>query len=183
MHVWEQQGPRANLRVMSALKSFGILKRLVPCSSLYQSKWEDLPWIPLYLSWLLVWLMLFTLALTVTFSEAIFTYNLYNYCWLFAIVPVFFFLLKPVGISLRVWKVKPMLKCLKLAFFLIASRGRLLWLQKEVWLYRSLWENDPTSHLIYYLSKHCKHEFMVSVASFKSSSIQHDVHLVNYGPI
>ena len=29
-------------------------------------------------------------------------------------------------------EVKPMLKCLKLAFFLIASRGRLLWLQKEV---------------------------------------------------
>jgi len=31
-------------------------------------------------------------------------------------------------------------------------------LQKEVWLYWSQWEND----LIYYLSKHCKHEFMVS---------------------
>ena len=85
--------------------------------------------------------------------------------------------------NLPFWKVKPMLKCLKLAFFLTASRGRLLWLQKEVWLYRSLWENDPTSHFIYYLSKHCKLEFMVSIASFKSSSIQHDVHLVNYCPI
>ena len=37
--------------------------------------------------------------------------------------------------------------------------------------------------LIYSLSKHFPDEFMVSVASFKSSSTQHDVHLVNYGPI
>ena len=40
------------------------------------------------------------------------------------------------------------------------------------------WKNDPTSHLIYDLSK----KFMASIASFKSSSIQHDVHLENYNP-
>jgi len=38
------------------------------------------------------------------------------------------------------------------SFSLITSRGRLLWLQKEVCFYRSLWENDSTSHLIYSLS-------------------------------
>ena len=42
---------------------------------------------------------------------------------------------------------------------------------------------DPTSHLIYYLSKQFPDEFMVSTACFKSSSIHHDVLLVNYGPI
>ena len=53
----------------------------------------------------------------------------------------------------------------------------------QVWFYNSLWENDPTSNLSYYLSKLVSHEFMVSVSRFKSSSIQHDVHFVNYGPI
>ena len=33
------------------------------------------------------------------------------------------------------------------------------------------------------LFKLVTHDVMVSVSSFKSSSIQHDVHLVNYGPI
>lgn len=37
-------------------------------------------------------------------------------------------------------------KCLKLTVFLVDSRG-CLWLQ--VWLCRSLWENDPTSHSIF----------------------------------
>jgi len=60
-------------------------------------------------------------------------------------------------------------KCLELAFSLLAIRGRLLWLRKDVWLYRSIWENDSTSLLIYSLSKHCKHECMVSIFSFKSS--------------
>ena len=40
-----------------------------------------------------------------------------------------------------------------------------------------------SSHLIYYLIKHFPNEFMVSLSSFKSSSIQHDVHFVNDGPI
>lgn len=50
-------------------------------------------------------------------------------------------------------------------------------------LYVSLWENEPASHLINYLSKPFPNEFMVLIASFKSSSTQRDVHLVNYGPI
>jgi len=49
---------------------------------------------------------------------------------------------------------------LKRAFSLLTSRGRLLWMQKQVSLHRSLWENHSTSHLIYSLSKHCQHEFM-----------------------
>lgn len=36
--------------------------------------------------------------------------------------------------------------------------------------------------LIYSLSKQRKHELVVSVSSSKSSSIKHEVHLVNYGP-
>ena len=32
------------------------------------------------------------------------------------------------------------------------------------------------------MTQHCKHGFMVSTGSFKSSPIYHDVHLVNYGP-
>ena len=53
----------------------------------------------------------------------------------------------------------------------MASRGRLHWLQKTVQLYVSLWENDPTSHLIYYLSKQFPSEFKVCIASIKCSSI------------
>ena len=64
-----------------------------------------------------------------------------------------------------------------------SSRGRLHRLQKEVWLNGSLWENDSNSHLIYYLNKHFTFEFMVLIASFKTSSIQHDFHCVNYGSI
>lgn len=61
---------------------------------------------------------------------------------------------------------------------MFSFRERLHWLHKEVWLYVSVWENDPTS-----LSKQFPNEFMVSTTSFKSSSIQHDVHCVNYSPI
>jgi len=43
--------------------------------------------------------------------------------------------------------------CVKAAFSLLTTRGRLLW------LYRSLY-NDSTPLLMYSLSKHCKHEFM-----------------------
>ena len=50
-------------------------------------------------------------------------------------------------------------------------------------LVASLWKKELNSHLIYSLSKLVPKYFMVSVSSFKSSSIQHDVHLVNYGPI
>ena len=38
--------------------------------------------------------------------------------------------------------------------------------------------NEPTSHLIYSFLT-----FMVSVATFKSSAIQHDAHLVHHSPI
>ena len=41
----------------------------------------------------------------------------------------------------------------------------------------------PTSSLIYDLSKQFPNGFMVSISSFKSLSIQHDVQLANYGPI
>ena len=44
-------------------------------------------------------------------------------------------------------------KWLRPAFFQMASSGWLHWLQKFVQLYVSLWENDPTSHLIYYHKK------------------------------
>ena len=37
--------------------------------------------------------------------------------------------------------------------------------------------------MIYELSSLVPKTFMVSIASFKSSSTQHDVHFVNYGPI
>lgn len=65
--------------------------------------------------------------------------------------------------SFWIWKVEPMQKCLKLTVFLVDSRG-CLWLQ--VWLCRSLWENDPTSHLIC-ISKQCPDECLVSVTSDK----------------
>ena len=37
--------------------------------------------------------------------------------------------------------------------------------------------------MIYELSELIPNDLMVSVSSFKSSSIQHDVHFLNYGPI
>ena len=67
--------------------------------------------------------------------------------------------------TLQVWKLKPMQKFLKPAFFLMASRGRLYWFQKRSPLYVSLWDNDHTPHLIYYLSKQFPNEFMVSIVS------------------
>lgn len=33
---------------------------------------------------------------------------------------------------------EPILKCLETAFFITASRGSVIWLQKEAWLYRCL---------------------------------------------
>ena len=43
-------------------------------------------------------------------------------------------------------------------------------------------ENEPTSHLIYSLSELVPNDCLVLISSFKSSSTQHDVHLVNDGP-
>ena len=48
----------------------------------------------------------------------------------------------------------------------MTSREQLHWLQMQVWLHVSLWENKTTSHLISYLSEqfHCD---LHSVASFE----------------
>lgn len=54
------------------------------------------------------------------------------------------------------------------ALLLTGSRWRRVWMQKGEWLRRSLWENDPTAHMIYDLSKHFLNEFMVSSTSFES---------------
>ena len=78
--------------------------------------------------------------------------------------------------NLRIWKMKPMQKCLKQHSVYWPAGG-------EVRLYWGLWENDSTSHLIYCLSKLVPNDLMVFISSFKSSSVQHDVHFVNYGPI
>ena len=57
-----------------------------------------------------------------------------------------------------------------------------LWrFQKQVQLHVSLWENDPTSHLIIHLCKQFPCEFMVSLSSVRSSLIQHDGHFINHG--
>ena len=71
-------------------------------------------------------------------------------------------------------------KFLNPSLFQMANRKWLHWLQKEVRLYLSLWENDPTSHLIFYLSEPDPKEFMVPIASFKSSSTQRDDDFVNW---
>lgn len=55
--------------------------------------------------------------------------------------------------------------------------GQQLWLQKIVWFYKSLRENGPTAHLIYDPSKKISDGFTVSVASFKSYWIQHNLFL------
>ena len=72
------------------------------------------------------------------------------------------------------------------SFFILSNghiKGLLYWLQKEVWLLLSLWENDSNFYLI---SRHIKpslDEFVVSISSNKSSSIQHDGHFEDYGAI
>ena len=55
------------------------------------------------------------------------------------------------------------------AVFQMTSRGQLYWFQKEVWSYVSLWEHEPTSHLIYYLCEQFPNEFMILIASFRYS--------------
>ena len=72
-----------------------------------------------------------------------------------------------------------MWKCLKSTFF----NWQTSLVSIDTWLHVSLWENDPTSDLIYNLSQQFPFDFMFSVSSFKSSSMQHDVHFVNCGPI
>lgn len=42
---------------------------------------------------------------------------------------------------------------------------------------------EMTSHLIYYLSEQFPDAFMVTIVSLKSFSTQHDVHLMNDGPV
>ena len=42
-----------------------------------------------------------------------------------------------------------------------------------------LWENDTTSHLIYYLSNQFLNVFMVSISTLKSSSTKHNVNFVD----
>ena len=56
----------------------------------------------------------------------------------------------------------------------IGQPNQLLWLQKGVWLYESWWENEPTSHLIYYLREQLPNKFMVSV-TFSSLFFQYDM--------
>lgn len=82
-------------------------------------------------------------------------------------------------LSFQLWKIKPLQSCLKPAFFLMTSRGRLLWYdfvegcEKMYFLLTwSLSWVTPSG------------EFMVSIASFKSYRMKHaDAHFVNYGPI
>lgn len=70
---------------------------------------------------------------------------------------------------------------LKPAFFLTARRGRLIWLQKQICLYESLWENISTYLLTHSLENHFTVKFMVPCASFKSYLIIQSVHFVIYG--
>jgi len=51
---------------------------------------------------------------------------------------------------------------------------------KQVWLYRSLWENDYSS--LDLLTLVIFQQICVSISSFKSSSKQHDVDLLNCSP-
>lgn len=52
----------------------------------------------------------------------------------------------------KVRKGTPMQKCLE--------PMQLNWLQEEVQIYVSLWENDPLAHMIYYLNKQFSNELM-----------------------
>lgn len=95
----------------------------------------------------------------------------------------FFYLSIKACHNIQVWKLKLMQMCLTFSFFITTSRGQLLWLQNEGWLYRSLWENDPTSPLICSITTHFPKKLRVLITSCKSNLIQHGVHFVDYGPI
>ena len=98
-----------------------------------------------------------------------------KYTEIFKMMNLIFLVIVFVGYSRskkqpRFWKIRTMLKCLKPAF-------------PPLWLYRSLWENEANSHMIYDFSELVPNNFKVLISSFKSSSIQHDVHLINDGLI
>lgn len=57
----------------------------------------------------------------------------------------------------------------------MSNRGRL---QKYIWWYISLWENNPTSHFMYYFSKHFLNEFMSQ--SLVSILLQHSMMFISY---
>ena len=61
-----------------------------------------------------------------------------------------------------------------------ASRGWHHWFQKEAWLYLSLWENDPTSDLMFNLRKLFWSDFMFSIPSVFVLTKQ-DINFVNCG--
>lgn len=65
-------------------------------------------------------------------------------------------------------------------FFKTPSRGLFHWLQK-VCFDRSLRENDSTFHLVYIVGKHFPEGFMLSIATYKPSSMQHNCNYINYG--
>ena len=62
---------------------------------------------------------------------------------------------------------------LKRTFFLMANRGDSTGFKNKsdlyIVYYVSLWQNDPTSHLIYNFIRQPSNEFLVSVTSFRSS--------------
>ena len=64
------------------------------------------------------------------------------------------------GQIFMVSEVEPMLNCLKLDQYGIAPL-----VSKEVPLYVILWENDPTSHLIYHLCEQFPNEFVAWIGS------------------
>lgn len=37
----------------------------------------------------------------------------------------------------------------EIAFFLMATRGQLLWFNEGIWLHCNLWENDPVAYVNY----------------------------------
>ena len=63
-------------------------------------------------------------------------------------------------------------KCLKGAFFLMASRGWLYWFQKEVQLYVSLWENASTTFSGGFITSVNRFQICLWSQSFSSSSAQ-----------
>lgn len=54
----------------------------------------------------------------------------------------------------------------KIKFFLKATTGHFLWLQKEPWLYRSLWEKCFITSV---------NIFRINFKSLESSSVQYDL--------
>lgn len=59
--------------------------------------------------------------------------------------------------------IKTKIKSFKPSFFLTATRGCYLWLQKDFWSQRGVWDNSLTW---LDLCKHFPADFMVSVTDF-----------------